>query len=71
MPRPMAGPSKAKPGRGSSTRAAHLAALETRLSERLGTRVRIIESKRKSKIVIEFYSNDDFERILEVMDAAA
>jgi ParB family chromosome partitioning protein len=64
-------PSQAKAGRPGSARPAHLKALEARLAQRLGTRVRILESKRKSKIVIEFYSNDDFERILEVMGAAA
>jgi ParB family chromosome partitioning protein len=49
----------------------HLRALEERLADCLGTRVRIVEGKRKGKIVIEFYSNDDFERILEVVGAAA
>jgi len=63
--------SKAKSGQGTKARPAHLKALEARLQERLGTRVKIVESKRKSKIVIEFYSNDDFERILEIMGAAA
>lgn len=50
---------------------AHIRRLESKLEERLGTRVRIIEGKRKGKIVIEFSSNDDFERILEVIGAAA
>ncbi len=50
---------------------AHIRSLQTKLEERLGTRVHIIEGKRKGKIVIEFYSNDDFERILEVIGAAA
>jgi len=50
---------------------AHLKPLEEKLREVLGTKVRIIEGKRKGKIMIEFYSNDDFERILEVMGAAA
>lgn len=50
---------------------AHLKPLEARLAERLGTRVQIIEGKRKGRIVIEFYSNEDFEHILEVIGAAA
>jgi len=66
------GETKRFPGgpRKAPARAAHLKPLETKLAERLGTRVRIIEGKRKGKIVVEFYSNDDFERILEVMGAA-
>ena len=50
---------------------AHIRQLQSKLEERLGTRVRIIEGKRKGRIVIEFYSNDDFERILDVIGAAA
>ena len=50
---------------------AHIRRLQSKLEERLGTRVHIIEGKRKGKIVIEFCSNDDFERILEVIGAAA
>ncbi len=61
-----------KGGKGApSEKPAHLRALEEKLAECLGTRVRIIEGKRKGKIVVEFYSNDDFERILDVMGAAA
>jgi ParB family chromosome partitioning protein len=55
----------------AAAKPAHLKPLESRLAERLGTRVRIIEGRRKGKIVIEFYSNDDFERILELIGAAA
>ncbi len=61
---------KARAGR-PDERPAHLRSLEQKLSERFGTRVRIIEGKRKGKIVIEFHSNDDFERIMEVVGAAA
>jgi ParB family chromosome partitioning protein len=59
------------PRREQAARPAHLRPLETRLAEKLGTKVRIIEGRRKGKILIEFYSNDDFERILEIMGAAA
>ncbi|MFD1362649.1 ParB/RepB/Spo0J family partition protein [Lentibacillus salinarum] len=41
---------------------------ETVLRERLGTAVSINRGKRKGKIEIEFYSNDDLERILETLD---
>jgi len=44
---------------------AHIRDLEDRLRRLLGTKVVIKESKGKGKIIIEFYTNDDFERILE------
>jgi ParB family chromosome partitioning protein len=42
---------------------------EEQLMERLGTRVTIALGRRKDtgKIIVEFYSNDDFERIVEVI----
>jgi ParB family transcriptional regulator, chromosome partitioning protein len=43
----------------------HIQAIEQHLSEKLGTKVIVEEGKAKGKIVIEFYSNEDFERILE------
>ncbi len=52
------------------TRAAksdHVRALEDELKLKFGTRVEIKQGKQKGKIIIEFYSNDDFERILESM----
>ncbi|SEP58659.1 chromosome partitioning protein, ParB family [Virgibacillus subterraneus] len=41
---------------------------ESILRERLGTAVTINQGKRKGKIEIEFYSNDDLQRILETLD---
>ncbi|GAB4072005.1 stage 0 sporulation protein Spo0J [Barrientosiimonas marina] len=41
---------------------------ESVLRDRLGTAVSINQGKRKGKIEIEFYSNDDLERILETLD---
>ncbi|MBP1949455.1 ParB/RepB/Spo0J family partition protein [Virgibacillus litoralis] len=41
---------------------------ETILRDRLGTAVTINQGKRKGKIEIEFYSNDDLQRILETLD---
>lgn len=48
----------------------HLRSLEEHLMERLGTRVAIHPGRKKhsGRIVIEFYSNEDFERIMEVID---
>ncbi|SHG72392.1 ParB/RepB/Spo0J family partition protein [Ornithinibacillus halophilus] len=41
---------------------------ESILRERFGTHVNITKGKRKGKIEIEFYSEDDLERILETME---
>ncbi|WP_141430689.1 ParB/RepB/Spo0J family partition protein [Bacillus sp. 03113] len=42
---------------------------ETSLRERFGTTVNIKRSKNKGKIEIEFFSKDDLERILEILDS--
>lgn len=47
------------------------ASLEEQLSEELGTRVRIRERKGKGRILIDFYSSEDFERIRAVLMAGA
>jgi ParB family chromosome partitioning protein len=41
---------------------------EHSLRERFGTTVNIKQSKNKGKIEIEFFSNEDLERILELLD---
>lgn len=41
---------------------------ETSLRERFGTTVNIKQTKNKGKIEIEFFSKDDLERILEMLD---
>jgi ParB family transcriptional regulator, chromosome partitioning protein len=41
--------------------------IEEMLRSTLGTQVRIVPGKRKGKIEIEYYSQDDLERILEVI----
>ena len=41
---------------------------ETSLRERFGTTVNIKQSKNKGKIEIEFFSEEDLERILELLD---
>ena len=41
--------------------------LEMEISQLLGTRVRITTGKKKGKIEIEFYSRDDFDRILYLL----
>jgi len=47
------------------TAAAHIRAFEDRLRRALGTKVTIREASGRGKIIIEFYSNDDFDRIIE------
>lgn len=42
-------------------------AKETQLREHFGTNVQIKKTKNKGKIEIEFYSEDDLERILEIL----
>jgi ParB family chromosome partitioning protein len=44
------------------------AAIEQAISERLGSPARLARSGRGGRIVVEFYSNDDLERILETLD---
>ncbi|MDN4494148.1 ParB/RepB/Spo0J family partition protein [Ureibacillus aquaedulcis] len=45
----------------------YVQATETQLREYFGTNVQIRKSKNKGKIEIEFYSEDDLERILEIL----
>lgn len=42
--------------------------IEERMKELLGTKVSIVKGKKKGKIEIEYYSDDDLERILEVLN---
>ena len=42
-------------------------ATESQLREYFGTNVQIKKTKNKGKIEIEFYSEDDLERILEIL----
>lgn len=48
--------------------AADIEAAEQRLREHFGTRVTIEDGVRKGKIIIEFYSGDDFSRIAKLMN---
>lgn len=47
---------------------AQLENLEDRLSSRLGTKVKFSHDKKKGKIEIEYYGNDDLERILNIIE---
>lgn len=54
--------------RNNNITAPRLADLATRLSERFDTRVKVDLGQRKGKIVVEFASLEDLDRIMELMD---
>ncbi len=45
----------------------YLLSLEKKLSKSLGTKVTIQNKKNRGKIQIEYYNNDDFERIMKII----
>lgn len=45
--------------------------LENRLIDRLGRKVKITNGPRKGKIELEYYGNEDLDRIISVLDALA
>jgi len=45
----------------------NIAAVEEELQHFLGTKVRIVHGKKRGKIEIQYYSNDDLERILRLI----
>ena len=53
------------------SRSAGVGALEQRLIERLGTKVAIRGDERKGRIEISYYSMDDLERVLGLIDGAS
>jgi ParB family chromosome partitioning protein len=56
------------PSRGSPHKTAHVEGIENELRQKLGLRVEIkVKGKEKGQIVLGFESNDDFERLLEVL----
>jgi len=60
-----AGPTAASAG---DSRSAELRRLEDQLRKRLGTDIKIVQTaKEKGELRIPFYSNEDFERLLELM----
>lgn len=46
---------------------AQISDLESRLQQTLGTRVRIFHGKKRGRIQIEYYSNEDLNRILDLI----
>ncbi len=55
-------PPQEKPAKASDEK--YYLSLEKKLSSKLGTKVKILAGKKKSKIEIEYYSKDDLERLL-------
>lgn len=47
---------------------AELNAIEDRLSSRFGTKVKLVYGEKKGKIEIEYYGNDDLDRILSILN---
>ncbi|MGI6114397.1 MAG: chromosome partitioning protein ParB, partial [Mahellales bacterium] len=45
----------------------HVIELENNLESVLGTKVKITAGRKKGKIEIEYYSQEDLDRILEIM----
>jgi ParB family chromosome partitioning protein len=54
-------------GLARSKKAAELIELEERLQRTLGTAVRIVKGSKKGRLEIEFYSDEDLERILGIL----
>ncbi|MCE5273370.1 ParB/RepB/Spo0J family partition protein [bacterium] len=64
-------PAGAKPAEQPSGHAAQVQDLESRLRSRLGTRVHIRDGRDgKGRIEIEFFSYEEFERLLELLDVS-
>ena len=57
-----------RPGRSSNARKGHRPSeIEERMSRRLGTKVRLIHGKTGGKIVIDYYSPADLERVIDMI----
>ena len=61
--------SQPKSGSGAAKRSPELDALENRLRTRLATQVKIRQGRSKGKLEIEYYSDDDLERITKILEA--
>ena len=66
--RPTAAVTIAEPGKsGITSKDTHVADLENRLRERLGTKVALRYAQGKGALEISFFSDDDLERILDIL----
>lgn len=62
-------PKKKKPTLDEQLKA-QLAVIEDRLSSHLGTKVTLLHDNKKGKIEIEYYGNDDLDRIISLIEEA-
>jgi ParB family chromosome partitioning protein len=61
-------PSGSESTRPAVEKTSHVQAIEDELRQKLSTRVQIrLKGKEKGQLVLEFESNDDFERLLEIL----
>jgi len=60
--------SKTSPQPTSQTRGVHVTSLENRLKEKLGTKVSLTYRDGKGALTIKYFSDDDLERILNILD---
>jgi ParB family chromosome partitioning protein len=51
----------------ATVKSAHVVAIEERLQQKLGTHVNIHHGKKKGRIEIEYYGNDDLARVLAIL----
>lgn len=66
-----AGPAKANGAAKPLTTGSHVADLENRLRERFGTKVQLRYKQGKGSLEIRFFSDDDLERILQIVGVSA
>lgn len=60
-------PGRAKRDDEADDRKSHISDIEDKLRQHFGTKVRVVEGASKGRIVIEFYSVSDFDRITGLM----
>jgi ParB family chromosome partitioning protein len=52
---------------GTALKSPHVLAIEEQLQQRLGTRVNVYHGKKKGRIEIEYYGNDELSRLLAIL----
>jgi ParB family chromosome partitioning protein len=63
--------SKPEPREQMTSEDRHIASVAESLSRRFGTKVAIKRRGKKGKLEIEFYSNDDLDRLLQLLETAS
>jgi ParB family transcriptional regulator, chromosome partitioning protein len=52
---------------GSTMKSSHVLAIEERLQQKLGTHVTMYHGRKKGRIEIAYYGNDDLARLLAIL----